>query len=120
MPETDEETRMPQKLLTIASFTLALGLLVLLQVGTSTEPPFGRTGTIDRFDAQKGMVVVDDVSYVLSASARVHGSEAQQETGSQKNAVLPLRQGMRIGFEVEGERPGRPGRIVEVWILSRD
>jgi hypothetical protein len=111
---------MPQKLLTIASFALALGLLVLLQVGTSTEPPFDHTGMIDRLDAQKGIVVVDDISYVLSASVRVHGLEAQQETESQKNTVLLLRQGMRIGFEVEGEGPERPGRIVEVWVLSHD
>jgi hypothetical protein len=111
---------MPQKLLTIASLTLALGLLVLRQVGMSTEPPFGRTGMIDHLDAQKGIVVVDDISYVLSASVRVHGLGAQQETDSQKDTVPPLRQGMRIGFEVEGEGPGRLGRIVEVWILARD
>jgi len=112
---------MPQKIFTIASFTLALILLVLRQVGTSTEPPFGHTGMIDRLDAQKGIVVVDDVSYVLPASVRVHGFGAQQqEAGSQKNTVPPLRQGMRIGFEVEGAGPGRPGRIVEVWVLSRD
>ena len=112
---------MPQKILTIASFTLALGLLVLLQVGTSTEPAFDRTGIIDHLDAPKRIVVVDDVSYVLPASVRIHGVGAQQqESDSQKNTELPLRQGMRIGFEVEGEGPGGLGRIVEVWILSRD
>lgn len=112
---------MPLKILTIASFTLVLELLVLLQVGTSTEPAFDRTGIIEHLDAQKRIVVVDDVSYVLPASVRIHGVEAQpQENDSQKNTELPLRQGMRIGFEVEGGGPGRLGRLVEVWILSHD
>jgi hypothetical protein len=118
---THEEMRMPQKLLTIASFTLVLKLLVLLQVGTATAPAFDHTGIIEHLDAQKRIVVVGDVSYVLPASVRIHGAAAPPQEGDfQKNTELPLRQGMRIGFEVEGGGPGRLGRLVEVWILSHD
>ncbi len=106
---------------------LTLGLLVALLLASGVEAesthPFQRVGKITRLNAHRHVIVVDDAPYRLPTSVRVYhyNRRAQRSDGEYKGRPLGngkvLRRGMTIGFNVEGEGPGRPGRIVEAWIL---
>jgi hypothetical protein len=105
---------------------LMLAVLFLQPITALAAVPFQRVGVIDRIDAQQQTIVVSDVTYILPASVRIYLFEAQADSRQeprkerQPTTQIPLRHGMRIGFNVDGEGPGRRGSIVEVWILPRD
>jgi hypothetical protein len=108
---------------------LFVNLIVLLSTlaaftgGVSAALPFERHGTIERINAHQGFIVINDVTYLLPASARVHFFAPKGQ--KPKDQVPPpdagnafvLREGMYIGYRIEGEGPGRQGRLVEAWIL---
>lgn len=113
-------------------FRLSLGMLCAWALcGTpgawaQTAPPFERSGTIDRLDVKADVIVISDGSYILPASTRVYtydpkgadGKDAQEgrgnKPGKDRNA---LKEGMSIGYRVEGEAAGTRGTITEVWIV---
>jgi hypothetical protein len=105
------------------SCTVLLGLLVGSVGGAAAALPFERHGVIDWLSAHDGLIVINDATYGLSSTARVHaslgkakGAKERQEEPEAGHISL-LRPGMHIGFRVDGEGPGRRGRIVEAWIL---
>jgi hypothetical protein len=113
------------------SVTVFLGLLVLSGGVTSAALPFERHGTINHINAHQGVLVINDVTYIVLNTTRVYvfagkAKQAQEQSKAQSkeaekapaygNASL-LREGMHIGYRVEDEGPGRKGRIVEAWIL---
>jgi hypothetical protein len=114
---------MSRKFFTLTAFGLVLALFIIQPAVTQSVQPFARVGKIDRINAHRKIIVVNDVRYVLPTSARVYlyDRQAQSADGQYKGrefgngAVLRTR--MHIGFNVEGEGPRRTGRIVEVWIL---
>jgi hypothetical protein len=109
--------------------SIAVGLTMLALSGQAAmaQLPFERHGVIHRVNAHQGFIVIDDVSYLLLPMARVHifegkskrppapGKEAEQEP--EPGTAALLREGMHIGYRVEGEGSGRRGRVVEAWIL---
>ena len=109
------------------SVTVFLGLLMLSGGVTSAALPFERHGTINHINAHEGVIVISDVTYIVLNTTRVYifagkakrtqepSKDAEQEP-AYGNASL-LRQGMHIGYRVEGEGPGHKGRLVEAWIL---
>jgi hypothetical protein len=109
------------------SVTAFLGLLMLSGGVTSAALPFERYGTINHINAYEGVIVINDVTYIVLNTTRVYifaakakrTQESSQDAGKDAaygNASM-LRQGMHIGYRVEGEGPGHKGRIVEAWIL---
>jgi len=111
---------------TLMRTTLVLAVLFLQSITALAAVPFQRVGMIDRVDAQQQTIVVGDVMYILPTSLRIYLFDAQADNTReprkerQPTTQIPLRQGMRIGFNVAGEGPGRRGSIVEVWILPRE
>jgi hypothetical protein len=105
---------------------LVLAVLCLPPSAALAAMPFQRLGVIDRVDAQHQTIVVGDVMYTLPTSLRIYLFDARADNTReprkerQPTTQIPLRRGMRIGFNVDGEGPGRKGSIVEVWILPRD
>jgi hypothetical protein len=114
------------------SVTVFLGLLVLSGGVTSAALPFERHGTINHINAHEGVIVVNDVTYIVLNTTRVYvfkgkAKPTPEQTKAQTKEAPPepeygnaslLRAGMHIGYRVEGEGPGRKGRLVEAWILS--
>jgi hypothetical protein len=108
------------------SVAVFLGVLVLSGSATLASRPFKRHGVIERLEAHQGLIIIGDVTFSLSSAARVHIFEKAQrakepgkdtETQPESGTIALLRAGMHIGYRVEGEGPGRQGRIVEAWIL---
>jgi hypothetical protein len=104
-------------------FTMLLGMLALTAQGTSAALPFERHGIIERLSAHQEVIVINDATYMLPTTARVHffmpkakRTKDQEPPPAAGNTFL-LRPGMHIGYRVEGEGSGRQGRIVEAWIL---
>jgi hypothetical protein len=109
------------------SIAVCLAMLALSGEGASAQIPFERHGVIHRLSAYQGFIVIDDVTYLLPPTARVYifegktkrptapGKEAEKEPEYGTTALL--REGMHIGYRVEGEGSGRRGRVVEAWIL---
>jgi hypothetical protein len=108
-----------------------LVLLMLSGRVTSAALPFERHGTINHINAHEGVIVINDVTFIVLNTTRVYvfkgkAKSTQEQTRAQSkdaeqepaygNASL-LRTGMHIGYRVEGEGPGHKGRIVEAWIL---
>jgi hypothetical protein len=113
----------------IPMYRLFIGCTALLSllVGSVGEAapslPFERHGVIERLSAHDGLIVINDATYGLPGTAKVHvslgkakGVKERQEEPEVGHISL-LRPGMHIGFRVEGEGPGQRGRIVEAWIL---
>ena len=100
-----------------------LGLLVGPVGEAAPSLPFERHGVIERLSAHDGLIVINDATYGLPSTAKVHVSlgkakrSKEREEGPEVGHISLLRPGMHIGFRVEGEGPGRQGRIVEAWIL---
>lgn len=70
---------------------------------------FNDTGTIDRVDAEKGEIVIDDSLMLLPATTTVH------RPSSRFSSNRDLRKGMKIGFsqdKVNGKKS-----ITEIWVL---
>jgi hypothetical protein len=111
---------------TLRCIALVLAVLLLQSITALAAVPFQRVGVIDRVDAQHQTIVVGDVMYILPTSLRIYLFDAQADNTReprkerQPTTQSPLRQGMRIGFNVDGAGPGRRGSIVEVWILPHD
>jgi hypothetical protein len=105
------------------SCTALLGLLVMSVAAAATSLPFERHGVIERLSAQEAVIVINDATYHLPNTAKVHvslgkGKRAKERAEEPEAGTISLlRPGMHIGFRVEGEGPGRHGRIVEAWIL---
>jgi hypothetical protein len=114
---------MHQKHGMMALLTLGLGLLMGLQALAAPSLPFARRGVIDRIDLQNRIIVVNDAVYVVPASMQVHLFYGQarrpqdQQPQPQVLTAVALRQGMHIGFNVEGEGAGQKGKMIEAWIL---
>jgi hypothetical protein len=114
------------------SLTAFLGLLVLSGSVTAAALPFERHGTINHINAHEGVIVINDVTYIVLNTTRVHvfagkakRTPEQTREQSKETEQIPeygntslLREGMHIGYRVEGEGPGHKGRIVEAWILQ--
>jgi hypothetical protein len=109
------------------SIAVFLTMLALSGQAALAQLPFERHGVIHRVSAPQGFFVIDDVFYSLLSTARVHifagktkrprapGKEAEQEP--EPGTAALLREGMHIGYRLEGEGSGRRGRLVEAWIL---
>jgi hypothetical protein len=102
---------------------LLLFLLAMQPRLALADQPFQRVGMIESVYASQQTIVINDVTYILPTSVRIYlfDEQTHKADGSRKEHRLttqvPLRQGMRIGFNVEGAGPGKRGSIVEVWIL---
>ena len=105
------------------SCTALLGLLIMSVGEAAPSLPFERHGVIERLSALDGVIVINDATYGLPSTAKVHVSlgkakhSKEREEAPEAGSISLLRPGMHIGFRVEGEGPGRHGRIVEAWIL---
>jgi hypothetical protein len=107
------------------SCTALLGLLLASVGNAAPALPFERHGVIERLSASEEFIIINDATYGLPSTARVHvwrtkakgAKEKEQENEPAPGSPFMLRPGMHIGFRVEGEGPGRHGRIVEAWIL---
>jgi hypothetical protein len=105
------------------SCTALLGLLLTSVGAAAPALPFERHGVIERLSAHDGVIVINDATYGLLSTAKVHVSlgkakrSKEQEKEPEAGTISLLRPGMHIGFRVEGEGPGRRGRLVEAWIL---
>lgn len=114
---------MSQQSSPIVRTALLLILLTMQPLAALAATPFQRVGMIESVYASQQTIVVNDVMYILPTSVRVYLFDEQTHRADESRkerrptAQIPLRQGMRIGFNVEGEGPGRRGSIVEVWIL---
>jgi hypothetical protein len=103
----------------------ALSLLVIAYGAESmaSNYPFARQGVIDRIDLNNRLIVVNDAEYHLAAAMQVYYFDGRGAAKSgQRNqpvggTVQTLRQGMRIGFNVDNEGPGHKGSIVAAWVL---
>lgn len=114
---------MPRTRILIIVLLVAWALSLLPAGLVQAAPPFARHGVIDRVDAHGHEIVVNDMRYVLPASVDVYLYDPQITTSDEEpkgrrlgNGVV-LRNGMHIGFNIDGAGPRRIGRLVEAWVL---
>lgn len=65
---------------------------------------FGLSGTINRYQAEKSLIIIDGVSYVVDGM------------GSLTEANLV--QGQKIMFNVEKYAPDKRGHITKIWLTQ--
>ena len=114
---------MPRTRILITSLLVAWALHLLPSGLVYAAPPFARHGVINRVDAHGHEIVVNDMRYVLPSSVDVylynpHAPISDEEPkGKRLGNGAVLRDGMHIGFNVDGAGPQRIGRIFEAWVL---
>jgi len=70
---------------------------------------FQRTGIVDAVIADEGRIVIDDISYTISAAAVVHSRS------SSNDSMARLRKGRLVGFKTVG------GDVIkEFWLLPQN
>ena len=95
-------------------FTLWLAAVMSMpyaaEAPSSYPPMFQAMGHISRLDIKGQTVVINDMSYRLTADAKVH-------TPSTKFATLSdLSEGMMVGVKFSSTGVGRP-EVTEIWVL---
>ncbi len=98
-----------------------LGLILILlstwvnaAVLPSYYPPaFRFTGTLQRIDASRNIIVVGDTLMQIPANLKVHTLNTEFGT------INSLRPGVKIGAVLSMTRHGKP-QISEIWVLPDD
>jgi O-antigen ligase len=73
-----------------------------------------RGGTVGAVDWRKRTLVVDDVTYAISASpVPVHGPD-----GSRSAKAFDLKPGMRIRFSTSRQNFSANDQVVEIWVTE--
>ena len=109
---------------------LLLGLILLGGSVAFAQAPaqtpqslFGRDGKISSVDLTEGIITVNDLRYSLSPTVRVFTYDRSIKDPQALRAenrlrgARALREGMHIGYTVEGEGGGKRGELTEAWIL---
>jgi hypothetical protein len=79
-----------------------------------SSPRIERGGTVGAVDWRKRTLVVDDVTYPISASpVPVHGPDGPRST-----KAVDLKPGMRIRFSTSRQNFSANDQVVEIWVTE--
>jgi len=93
----------------------ALAVLLLAPALAPAGDEAGRrAGQVDLVVPAERRIVINDVQYRLPLRTPVH-------LGRGRLGLLEtLQPGTWVEYEVRGEGAGRPGRVAQIWVLSRE
>ncbi len=97
---------------------IALGLILLTDAQAAKLPDyypqsFRFTGTLERLDHSRNIIVIGDLELVLPGNVKVHTLHTEFGT------VNSLRPGMKVGAALAQSRSGKP-MVSEIWVLPDD
>jgi len=101
------------------SIVTALGLILLTPFAWAASLPdyypqsFRLSGTLQRIDASRNIVVIADTLMQIPANLKVHTLHTEFGT------INSLRPGMKVGAVLSMTRHGKP-MVNEIWVLPDD
>lgn len=100
-----------KRLLSVMVLSFALAGVASAQTLPEHYPDtgFDDIGRVDGIDIDKDRIVINDMSYTLSASLVVNS------LSSAKDSILRVREGSLIGYKTIGGRT-----VTEIWLLPKN
>jgi hypothetical protein len=112
--------RRPLWIMTLVS-SLILAGTVYGWAQQAAPKPFTRIGTLHNISAET--VLIEDALYAVSNHLQVYlydpaikdPQELRNNARGQSRSTL--REGMKVGYTIEGEGGGKRGTLTEVWVI---
>jgi hypothetical protein len=112
--------RRPLWIMTLAA-GLSLAATVCGWAQTAAPRPFTRIGTLQSMPGET--VLIEDALYAVSNHLHVYMYDPtikdpqELRNNARVQPRTTLRQGMKVGYTLEGEGGGKRGTLTEVWVL---